>query len=171
MKVIKAPENIHDHVDEATIVFLAGSIAMGEVEDWQAEASAKLSDYTDEQLVVLNPRRDDFEPNAKQSIDDPYLNQQINWELDGLDEAYYVLMYFHPDTLAPITLLELGLQADNICKVVACCPDGFYRQANVEIVCNRFKIPFYKDLNEAVKEIRSYIDYDHKLGQFSDDEQ
>ena len=64
----------------------------------------------------------------------------MEWELDGLERADVIAMWFAPDTRAPITLLELGLHARRK-KVVVGCPDGFWRRGNVEIVCARFGIP------------------------------
>ncbi len=169
MKVIKAPNNIDDRILESSTVFLAGSIAMGKVEDWQEEISNKLSDYSDEVLTIYNPRRDDFDTTLVQTANEPILAEQIHWELDSLEDADYILMYFHPDTYAPITLLEMGMHVDNFCKLIVCCPDGFYRQANVEIVCQRYKIPFFKELDKAVEEVCEYIDYDHNIGRYSED--
>lgn len=169
MKVIKAPNDISDYADAASTIFLAGSIAMGEVEDWQSETTKKFQHYKDSELIIYNPRRDDFDNTIKQSIDEPLLVEQINWELNALDCADYVLMYFHPDTKAPVTMLELGLHADNIAKVVVCCPDGFYRQANIEIVCDRYGVPFYKDLDDAIADVCDCIDYDHTIGRYSED--
>ncbi len=163
MLVIKAPNDIDDRTIRPSTLFLAGSIAMGTVEDWQAETENKFSDYSDDELVIFNPRREDFDANIKQSIDEPVLNEQVNWELDALEEADYVLMYFHPETKAPITMLELGLHADNIVKLIVCCPDGFYRQGNIEIVCKRYNIPFFKDLNGAIAKVRGFLDSDHIL--------
>lgn len=163
MKIIKAPDDFNDRTVRPSTVFLAGSIAMGEVEDWQSETAAKFGDYSDEEVVIFNPRRDNFNPETKQTIDDPVLFEQVNWELDALEEADYVLMYFHPETQAPITILELGLHADNIVKLIVCCPDGFYRQGNIEIVCNRYNIPFFKDLDDAIGKVREFIEYDHKI--------
>ena len=31
-----------------------------------------------------------------------------------------------------------------------CCPDGFYRKGNVEIVCDRLKIPLIETWDEFV---------------------
>ena len=169
MKVIKAPNDINSYNVPTTTMFLAGSIAMGEVEDWQTETTEKFQHYTDEQLVIFNPRRDNFDSTMKQTTDEPVLVEQINWELGALDTADYVLMSFHHDTKAPVTMLEVGLHADNLAKVVVCCPDGFYRQANIEIVCGRYNIPFYKDLDSAINEVCDWIDYDHTIGRYSED--
>jgi len=166
MLTIKAPKNVMVRDPGSTTIFLAGSIAMGKVEDWQAEAEDKLGDYSDAELTVFNPRRDDFDDTLEQTASNPTLNEQINWEIDSMEEADYILMYFHPDTYAPITLLELGLHVHNIVKVVVCCPNGFYRQANVEIVCKKYDIPFFRDLDDAIDKVRTFVDYDHNITRY-----
>jgi hypothetical protein len=163
MLLITAPDDIDYRYNKSTTVFLGGSIANGEVEDWQKETIEKFRGYSNEHLTIFNPRRDDYDTSTIQTTENEYLVKQINWELDALEEADYVLIYFHPNTYAPISLLELGLHADSICKVVVCCPDDFYRQANVEIVCERYRVAFHKDLDAAIREIKSYIDDDQSL--------
>jgi hypothetical protein len=53
-------------------------------------------------------------------------------------------MYFCPDSKSPISLLELGLFKDKSIFVV--CPAGFYRNGNVDIVCDRYDIPVFGDM-------------------------
>lgn len=53
-------------------------------------------------------------------------------------------MYFAPTTRAPITLLELGLFAQSG-RLVVCCPDGFWRKGNVEVVSARYGVPLTND--------------------------
>ena len=67
-------------------------------------------------------------------------NEQVSWELDHIDQADMILMYFDPDTKSPITLLELGLLTANADKVLVCCPEGYWRKGNVDIVCQRYGI-------------------------------
>ena len=55
-------------------------------------------------------------------------------------------MYFDPKTKSPISLLELGLFAKSG-KLVVCCPDGFWKKGNVDIVCQRYKVLKIKDLD------------------------
>lgn len=158
MKIIKAPDPINDH-DSFISVFLAGSIEMGQVENWQAVVEKELSDYPDELLTIHNPRREDFQKNVEQSIDNPYFNEQVNWELEALESSNIIFMYFHPDTKAPITLLELGLCAENH-QMLVVCPDGFWRKGNIEIVCHVYNIPMFASLEDGIKELRSHIDYE-----------
>jgi hypothetical protein len=142
--------------DDDTL-FLGGSIEMGTAVDWQRQLCTDLNEYP---LVVLNPRRADWDAAWKQSIDNPVFNEQVTWELDALDCAKYVVFYFDPATKSPITLMELGIQAEqqqyaNSDKtVIVCCPEGFWRKGNVDILCERYGIQLvdsYPKLVEAIK--------------------
>jgi len=130
------------------VVFLAGSIEMGSATDWQAVLTARLADQA-EHIVVLNPRRDAWDASWQQTIDEPAFREQVEWELDGLDRADVIAMWFAPETRAPITLLELGLHARGG-KLVVGCPDGFWRKGNVEVVCARFGVPLAGDWDSFV---------------------
>jgi hypothetical protein len=44
-------------------------------------------------------------------------------------------------------LLELGLFARSG-KMVVCCPEGFWRRGNVQIVCQSFEIQLVETLEE-----------------------
>jgi hypothetical protein len=125
----------------APTIFLAGSIEMGTAKDWQSELVAALADRN---VTVLNPRREQWDASWRQSIEEPQFREQVEWELDGLERADLVAMWFAPDTVAPITLLELGLSARGD-RLVVGCPDGFWRKGNIEVVCARFGIPLTKD--------------------------
>jgi len=65
--------------------------------------------------------------------------------------ADFVFMYFVPGTKSPITLLELGLLHDAI-SLVVCCPNGFWRKGNVDIVCRKFAIPQVKSIDDFTLE-------------------
>jgi len=135
-------------------VFLAGSIEMGLAEDWQAEMERALADLD---VLILNPRRDAWDSSWVQSIDNPLFREQVEWELGGLEQADVVAMYFAPTTKAPVTLLELGLRA-RAGGLVVCCPPGFWRRGNVEIVCRRFDAPLLNTLPELVAEVRTRLE-------------
>src|SRR5262245_5991751 len=87
-------------------VFLAGSIEMGQAEPWQSRLEQALAD-TD--VLILNPRRDEWDSSWVQSIHNPMFREQVEWELAAQEQASLIAMYFDPATRAPITLLELGL--------------------------------------------------------------
>lgn len=137
-------------------VFLAGTIEMGASEDWQAEAIKMLQDRCS---IIYNPRRDDWDSSWEQSIDDPNFNVQVNWELEHIEQADLVLMYFDPTSKSPISLMELGfLAAFNPHKIWVCCPEGFYRKGNVDIVCNRYGILQYTSMNVFLNAARAHCE-------------
>ncbi|NVB77711.1 MAG: hypothetical protein HOV81_04890 [Kofleriaceae bacterium] len=135
-------------------MFLAGSIEMGMAVDWQSELVAALGTRD---VTILNPRRADWDSSWRQSIDEPQFREQVEWELDGLERADLVAMWFVPDTKAPITLLELGLTA-RADKLVVGCPDGFWRKGNIEVVCSRFGIPLASDWAAFVAVVCAKLD-------------
>jgi hypothetical protein len=61
-------------------------------------------------------------------------------------------MYFQPEGKAPISLLELGLYAKGG-KMVVCCPKGYWRRGNVQIVCQRYGVLLVETLGELVREV------------------
>ena len=132
-------------------VFLAGSIEMGQAENWQVRLERALADLD---VVLLNPRRDDWDASWVESIDNPQFREQVEWELEGMERASLVAMYFAPATRAPITLLELGLCARSG-KLLVCCPEGYWRRGNVEVVCARYGVPLLPTLEGLATAIRS----------------
>lgn len=139
------------------IVFLAGSIEMGKAENWQAKIEKALSDLP---IVILNPRRDDWDSSWKQSITNPKFQEQVEWELLAMDTATIIPMYFDPNTKSPITLLELGLHAKDK-KLIVCCPNGFWRKGNVDIVCKRYKVVMARDIEEdMIQKIKFILEHD-----------
>jgi Nucleoside 2-deoxyribosyltransferase like len=134
-------------------VFLAGSIEMGRAEPWQAAVEQALADLP---VAVLNPRRDSWDASWEQSIDNPAFREQVEWELEAQERATVIAMYFAPATRAPVTLLELGLSA-RTGKLLVCCPSGFWRRGNVEVVCARYGIPLFADLTALVSAVRERV--------------
>ena len=151
--VYKAPEH-PDFDDENPSVFLAGSIEMGKAVDWQTELTEGLMDIPD--LNIMNPRRDDWDSSWEQTIENEQFNEQVSWELEKQEQADVICMYFDKDTQAPITLLELGLFCEPEVLIV-CCPEGFYRKGNVDIVCQRYGIEQVDTLEELIAVTRERI--------------
>ena len=134
---IKAPEQIPKKY------FLAGSIENGTAIDWQSAVAEKLVEMGH---IVLNPRREEWDSTCIQSIDNPNFKEQVIWELDAMESADVIFIYFASETKAPISLLELGLYAKSQ-KLIVCCPDGFWRKGNVDIICQRYNILQYKSID------------------------
>ena len=134
-------------------VFLGGSIEMGAAEPWQERVVAGLKDLD---IVLLNPRRADWDSTWEQRAHDANFSEQVNWELDALEAANWIIFYFDPNTKSPITLMELGLMAKPRARVLVCCPDGFWRKGNVEIVCQRKGIEMVDTIDEMIEAIAHY---------------
>jgi hypothetical protein len=145
--IVKAPGK---YTKNKFTVFLAGAIDMGQAEDWQTKVTKSLEDLD---VLILNPRRDDWDSSWKQEKTDPQFSEQVNWEQDGIEAADLILVVFTKDSKAPITFLELGMNMKSN-KVLVFCPDGFYRKGNVDICCDRNEVPVYEDLDELVKDAR-----------------
>jgi hypothetical protein len=144
MKHIKSPERYDDSI--FINVFLGGSIEMGLAEPWQDRL---VNEFKDADIRFLNPRRDDWDSSWVQEASNPQFAQQVNWELDALEYSDLIVFYFDPNTKSPITLMELGLYASSG-KVIVCCPDGFWRKGNVEIVCQRHGVTLVNSFDELV---------------------
>ena len=137
-------------------VFLAGTIEQNTASRWQQKVVAVLEDLP---VAMLNPRRDDWDPSWKQRASNPEFNEQVTWEMDGLRDVDVVALYFEKGTISPICLLELGLLAAKRPQhVVVCCPDGYWRIGNVEMVARRFGICMVDTFEEMVAEVRKRLE-------------
>lgn len=146
--IVKAPHDYDLYLDKYKI-FLAGAIDMGAAEDWQTKLSASLEDLD---VCLLNPRRNDWDSSWVQEKTNPQFREQVEWEQHGLNDADLIVVVFTKDSKAPITLFELGLHImDN---VLVCCPTGFYRKGNVDIVCEAWQVPVYETIEELILAIR-----------------
>jgi len=155
LQVITPPEAISQKIYKESInIFLAGSIEIGKAEDWQQTCIDYLDKrWTEDAITLLNPRRKDWDSKWKQGAEEPNFYQQVNWELNALDKSKYIIMYFDPNTKSPISLLELGLYAKSG-KLLVCCPKGFYRRGNVEVVCEKYNIPFFNSLTVLLQHVK-----------------
>lgn len=143
-KIIKPPFPIE--LDGKESVFLAGTIDNGNSLDWQSEVERRLLEHD---IVILNPRRDQWDSSWPQTIEHKQFKEQVEWELDGLERCDAILMYFAPGSKSPITLLELGLYA-RAKKLIIVSPQGFWRRGNIEVVAARFGIPLFESLPEGL---------------------
>lgn len=144
--ILKAPTPLAWTIRQKA-VFLAGSIDMGAAPNWQEWMEQALSQMSE--VVVLNPRRDDWDSTWVQRKSHPQFREQVEWELDALERCDLIAMNFSAGSYAPITLLELGLNA-TAAKIIVCCPDGYQRKGNVEIVCERKGIQMVETLPALV---------------------
>lgn len=140
------PHEIDPVIPGATSIFLAGTIDGGNSIDWQEEAAALLEAGLKE-CIIYNPRQKEWHPERAGEMD-----YQVEWELEHLEKADFILMYFLPGSQSPITLLELGLFARSGKLFVVCTPE-FYRFDNVRITCSRYGVPLHASLEDAIRAI------------------
>lgn len=131
-------------------IFLAGSIEQDKAERWQDDFINK---FVHDPVVIYNPRRENWDPTLTNEITEPVFEAQVMWELKHMDLADAIVMYFDPKTKSPVTLLELGLHAESR-KLIVCCPPGFWRKGNVDIVCREYKVEQVEDLDQLAAVVR-----------------
>ena len=129
MRVIQAPneDNIFGKLE--FFVFLAGGIT--NCQNWQDKVIERLQDsYECDDLVIFNPRRDDFDVTDKEAS-----YKQIKWERKNLLRCDLVSYFFDAsESVQPITLYELGKYGDikHIPPIITIV-DGYKRQDDVLI--------------------------------------
>ncbi|MBT0669886.1 hypothetical protein HT136_16090 [Novosphingobium profundi] len=140
-----------DHA--APRLFLGGSIDMGHAPDWQKQM---IADLADEDVVILNPRRPDWDPAWRPEADEPEFRRQVEWELAALDSADVIVLYLAPGTQSPVSLLEMGLHAHDG-KLIVLCPEGYWRKGNVDITAKRYGIEQVADMKELLAATRARL--------------
>ncbi|GAB3588563.1 nucleoside 2-deoxyribosyltransferase domain-containing protein [Acetobacter peroxydans] len=134
-------------------VFLGGSIDMGSAADWQKDMIESLRG---EDVVILNPRRSDWNPAWKPDASNPNFRQQVKWELGALESAHVIVLYFLPGSQSPISLLGMGLHAKSG-KLIVLCPQGYWRKGNVDITASRYGIVQVADIDELKTAVREKL--------------
>ncbi len=133
--MIFAPANFSVQSNQK-VVFLAGSIDKNAATDWHSQIANSLAAYN---VLLLNPTRYSWDSSWKLTADDPQFSEQVNWELRSMELADLVVVNFLPTAQSPISLLEFGLYAQSG-KALVCCPEGFWKKGNVDIVCRRYQV-------------------------------
>lgn len=148
----------HDYDDDSDIftIFLGGSIEMNRAELWQERIAA---DLIGEDVVLLNPRRDDWDSSwAQDPTPGTPFHKQVTWELNAQDCADLLVYYFDPATISPITLLELGAYGYAEPEaLVVCCPPNYFRYGNVKIFCDRHGIDMVESYDELITYLKEAI--------------
>lgn len=150
---VKAPHPYKLKTTQLSI-FLAGSIDMGGAPDWQKEVAAQLADLD---VLLLNPRRDDWDDSWTQSITDPQFKEQVTWELQAQEDADLIVFYFADGSKSPITLLEMGLAVGDNREAIIFCTDKFYRKGNVDVVAERYHYTVATTMKEFIDLIREAV--------------
>ena len=145
-QIIHAPS--HEAPRGVKSVFLAGTTSKVDTADWRETLSTSLSDAP---VTIYNPYRADWDSSWREDINFAPYREQVDWELEKLDQADIVVVYFHPATQAPVSLLELGLCIRVPGKAIVVCPEGYWKMGNVQMVCNKFGVEML-DTVDGLKE-------------------
>jgi len=106
-------------------LFLAGSIS--NAWDWQDYMSQMLAEHIVKRTIdVYNPRRENFN-----LLDPQQSTDQINWEHFHLNKAVWISFWFSHETLAPITLYELGRWIGTTKQIFVGCDPSYARKFDV----------------------------------------
>lgn len=127
-------------------VFLAGTTT---APDWR---DALIASLTDQPITIINPLRRDWDSTWREEETFEPFREQVQWELDMQEKANLVVLYFGPDTDAPISLLELGLCA-RLNKALVVCHPSYRKRGNVQMICRQYNIRLtdsFDGLAEAV---------------------
>ena len=151
-QVIK-PNSETQNIKYKVSVFLAGSIEMGSAEDWQTKIQDALADMD---VTFFNPRRDDWDSTWEAKMNNPQFVAQVDWEFSHLEKADLIFLYLQPGTKSPISLYEMGRFYQT--PQIICCPEGFWREGNVEFYTDRDGQWWEPDFNLAVQKLRESIE-------------
>lgn len=165
MKIFTAPEMV-ELPRETPRVFIGGTIEQGTVDDWQSDLAVQFAKAYGKNVAFLNPRRKNWDATWVQSKENLQFLAQVHWELGEIEDADLVLLNFVPGSMSPISLLELGFlagmnRAGLLNKGAVCCPHGFWRRGNVEIVCDRYRIPLVETLSDLIIEGSYVLERNH----------
>jgi hypothetical protein len=104
------------------------------------------------QYNIFNPRRNEWNSDWEQSITNAKFKEQVDWELNALEKADIIIMFFANNTKSPISLLEFGLYAQSS-KMKVVVEEDFWRKGNIDIVCKKYNIQQYKNLEELLQNL------------------
>ncbi len=80
----------------------------------------------------------------------------MEWELNALENADYIIMFFGKDSKSPISLLEMGLYAKSG-KLLVICPDGFWRKGNVDITAEKYGVKQFDSIENVLDYLKNIL--------------
>lgn len=147
MIYVEAPKMID--VSPSTLsLFIAGSISGAP--NWQ---STLIDQVKDLDIVIYNPRRSGvLLPSSEEK-------NQITWEHTMLRRASIISFWFAKETLAPITLYELGAWSMRDKPLIIGTHPEYERRADVEIqtLLVRPEITVFNNLEDVGRGIRRLV--------------
>lgn len=136
-------------------LFLAGGIT--NCPDWQAEVkNAFHAHYWIPELVILNPRRDNFK------VGDDESTTQIMWEHKAMNMADGIIFWFPKETLCPITLFEYGKWLNTDKKLFVGTDPLYQRNLDIQVQTKLVRKQQYinHSLSEVIKAASAWARYE-----------
>lgn len=135
-------------------VFLSGATKTNWRETFLTILASKLPSTTQPHppypsITVYDPTQPLWAADWREDLADGRFGTQVAWELDRLDAAAVVAVFFERASESPVSLLEFGLCAHSGRAVVG-CGRGYWKRGNVEAVCLRYGVPMADDLDGLV---------------------
>jgi hypothetical protein len=108
-------------------------------------------------VTILNPQRLNWSLEWKEDPSFKPCAEQAKWELDGLEAADVIAIYFAPRMPQAKTLMELGLWARSS-KCVVGCSEGYPKKADVRVLCEKYGIEYVATVEELVATVKRKLD-------------
>ena len=157
MQIVEAPNSLKPYLSSSIIkVYITGSISLDKSKkNWIEIFIDRLAkSLKNRDIFIFHPIRKDWKSDWGKDRNDSQFWEQITWELEAQELADIVVMHFEPDALAPITLMEFGLNARpkaiGYSRLIVHCPKEFWKKGNVDIVCAKYGIKHVETLNALV---------------------
>ena len=154
MQIVEAPNSLESFFNSKAIkLYITGSISLDKSENWIMVFIEGLKKYflKDKNLFIFHPIRKDWNPEWGENEYDSEFRKQFVWELEAQGLADIVVMHFEHDALAPITLMEFGLNVGKDSRLIVHCPKGFWKKGNIDIICIRNEIKQAETLDDLLK--------------------
>lgn len=111
------------------------------------------SELSDLDIAIYSSWPDDDQAAWEPRHDDTFFRQQVIWELNAGRQADLIILCFPPGVKTPISLMELGLFAEED-KLCVLSPVGYWRKGNVDIVCQMYGIPLFDSWDSLLHHVR-----------------
>lgn len=142
---------------------------MGNSTDWQTDLTEKISSNVIkclaesldkarkfQRVVVLNPRRRDWDNSWNLDPLDPRLIAQIEWEHSAIEMSHLVFVNILESSQSPISLQEVGLIYDKS-KLIIHLPPKYEFQAILEKYAQHHSIVSHSSFDDSVESLLSSL--------------
>ncbi|MDG1333826.1 MAG: nucleoside 2-deoxyribosyltransferase domain-containing protein [Crocinitomicaceae bacterium] len=138
--IFRPPNDISQIPQDRASVFLAGSMATTRKNNWRQTATRTFQ-AAYHFFDPTNPRHN--------NLNDEEMRNHIKWELEAMKLSDIIILNFLPDSLSPISLVEIGMYISSN-KLVVVCPKEFYKWRYIDTLCNEYNTPIFNQLEDVL---------------------